>query len=271
MMRTREATRDALGCASRARATPASLDQASNRAAPARAGRESAAGCWQHAAAAPGRAGGGGLPGGGRSGWAVPDRPARRPRTGAVRALLSAARRLDRLPDAAGTGAGDSAAQRRQPCCKTSRAILEHLGFQVELFGPNTFRVRAIPAIFSGADPAAAVRVVVEDFEEDETPLQAEVEARLIARVCKRSAVKAGQVLSLEEQRALLRDLEGCQSPAHLPARPADHDPPVGGSAGTAVWPARSKVGGQSDLQNQQQAWFTKDVCQVTSQTSLLI
>ncbi len=100
---------------------------------------------------------------------------------------------------------------------QNQQGILEHLGFQVEPFGPNTFRVRAIPAIFSGADPAAVVRVVVEDFEEDETPLQAEVEARLVARICKRSAVKAGQVLSPEEQRALLRDLEGCQSPRTCP------------------------------------------------------
>lgn len=97
------------------------------------------------------------------------------------------------------------------------QAILEHLGFEIEPFGPNTFRVRAIPAIFSGADPAAVVRVVVEDFEEDETPLQAEVEARLVARICKRSAVKAGQALSVEEQRALLRDLEGCRSPRTCP------------------------------------------------------
>ena len=95
--------------------------------------------------------------------------------------------------------------------------VLERLGFQIEIFGPNTFRLRAVPALFTGVDPAWSVRAVVEDFEEDETPLQAEVEARLIARICKRSAVKAGQVLSAEEQRALLRDLELCQSPRTCP------------------------------------------------------
>jgi len=77
--------------------------------------------------------------------------------------------------------------------------------------------VRAIPAILAGADPAAAVRVVVEDFEEDEAPLQAEIEAKVIARVCKRAAVKAGHNLSMEEQRALLRDLESSQSPRTCP------------------------------------------------------
>ena len=94
---------------------------------------------------------------------------------------------------------------------------LVHLGFQVEPFGPGAFQVRALPAILSHMDPAAALRVIVEDFEEDETPLQAEVEARLAARICKRAAVKGGQTLSPEEQRALLSDLEGCQSPRTCP------------------------------------------------------
>ncbi|MEA3440325.1 MAG: DNA mismatch repair endonuclease MutL [Chloroflexota bacterium] len=95
--------------------------------------------------------------------------------------------------------------------------VLGRLGFQVEDFGPNMFLVRAIPQLLIGMDPAAAVRVVVEDFEEDETPLESQVEARIIARVCKRAAIKAGQTLSPEEQRALLNDLEACQSPRTCP------------------------------------------------------
>jgi DNA mismatch repair protein MutL len=87
----------------------------------------------------------------------------------------------------------------------------------VEAFGPNTFLVRAIPSLLAGSDAAAAVRVLVEDFEEDETPLQAEIEDRLVARICKRAAVKAGKSLSPEEQRTLLGDLEACQSPRTCP------------------------------------------------------
>ena len=80
-----------------------------------------------------------------------------------------------------------------------------------EMWGEVLF-VDALPA-----DPAAALRVLVEDFEEDESPLEAEIEAKIIARVCKRAAVKAGQVLSPEEQAALLRDLESCQAPRTCP------------------------------------------------------
>lgn len=96
-------------------------------------------------------------------------------------------------------------------------ALLEKIGFRVEPFGQNTFLVRALPALLAGSEPAAALRAVVEDFEEDESPLQSEAEARIIARVCKRAAVKAGQSLSAEEQRSLLLDLEACQSPRTCP------------------------------------------------------
>jgi DNA mismatch repair protein MutL len=95
--------------------------------------------------------------------------------------------------------------------------FLNHFGFEVEEFGTNTFQVRAMPALFAGADPSTALRALVEDFEEDETPLQAEVEAKLAARVCKRMAVKGGQALTAQEQHALMTDLEACQSPRTCP------------------------------------------------------
>jgi DNA mismatch repair protein MutL len=95
--------------------------------------------------------------------------------------------------------------------------MLNRMGFQVEIFGRGSFLVRAIPTLLVGMDPSAALAVIVEDFEEDESPLQAESEARIIARVCKRAAVKAGQTLSAEEQKALLNDLEACQSPRTCP------------------------------------------------------
>lgn len=95
--------------------------------------------------------------------------------------------------------------------------VIKRIGFQIEEFGPGTFLVRSIPALLSGVDPDAAIRVIVEDFEEDETPLQSEIEAKIIARVCKRAAIKGGQVLSMEEQRELLVRLENCRSPRTCP------------------------------------------------------
>jgi DNA mismatch repair protein MutL len=95
--------------------------------------------------------------------------------------------------------------------------VLRRLGFEAEDFGANAFRVRAVPPLLAALPPAQALRAVIEDFEEDEAPLADVVEARVAARVCKRAAVKAGQVLSLVEQEQLVRDLEACALPRTCP------------------------------------------------------
>lgn len=98
-------------------------------------------------------------------------------------------------------------------------AALHKLGFAIELFGPNSFMVRAIPAILIHQDPAKAVLAVVEELEEDDrrAPLQNQIEARLIRRVCKTAAVKAGQPLALAEMQAMIQQLEQCRNPHTCP------------------------------------------------------
>jgi len=98
-----------------------------------------------------------------------------------------------------------------------SLQVLQQIGFQVDEFGSNSFRISAVPALFTSGDPQMVVRSVVEDFEEDETPLAGQLEAKLIARICKRMAVKGGQILSAEEQKHLIQDLEACSSPRTCP------------------------------------------------------
>lgn len=99
----------------------------------------------------------------------------------------------------------------------TQLTVFNELGFDVEEFGPNSFIIRAIPALFRQGDPKAAVLSVIQEFEEDETPLEAEIEARIAGRVCKRMAVKAGQILSGQEQASLLEKLENSTSPRTCP------------------------------------------------------
>jgi DNA mismatch repair protein MutL len=95
--------------------------------------------------------------------------------------------------------------------------LLIELGFQVEPFGPNTFVVRAIPALLGRIDPAAALAGVVEDLESEKAPLADKLEARIILRVCKTAAVKAGQALSTAEMEAMISQLEACQNPQTCP------------------------------------------------------
>jgi DNA mismatch repair protein MutL len=95
--------------------------------------------------------------------------------------------------------------------------VLKHLGFEIEEFGPNAFRIISMPAIFEKGSPAAAIAAVVEDLENDNVPMQGLTSERIASYVCKRMAVKAGQTLTTEEQRALIRDLEQCRSPRTCP------------------------------------------------------
>jgi DNA mismatch repair protein MutL len=96
-------------------------------------------------------------------------------------------------------------------------AVMGQLGFQIESFGPNTFMVRAIPAILAKMDPAQAVVSVVEDLERGDAPLQSKIEDKIVMRVCKTAAVKAGQTLSQVEMEAMIWQLEKCQNPHTCP------------------------------------------------------
>ena len=53
-----------------------------------------------------------------------------------------------------------------------------------------------------------ALRAVLDDLEQGDAPLQGKIEARIVLRVCKSAAVKAGQTLSPPEMEALIQALE---------------------------------------------------------------
>lgn len=100
---------------------------------------------------------------------------------------------------------------------EASLDLLNELGFDIELFGGNTFRVRAIPALLADREPDEVLASIVEDLESDRGPGQDTLEAKLVRRVCKTAAVKAGQTLSYDEMRGLLQQLERCESPHTCP------------------------------------------------------
>ncbi len=96
-------------------------------------------------------------------------------------------------------------------------ATLRQMGFIVETFGPGTYLIRAVPAVLSQQNPAQALEDILEGLREDRDRVRETLEERLILHICKRAAVKAGQVLSEEEMRALVRDLEACATPHTCP------------------------------------------------------
>ncbi len=105
----------------------------------------------------------------------------------------------------------------------SARLLEEHLeslqaiGFDIEPFGGNTFRVRAIPALFANRLPQEAIATILDDLDVGAEPGASTLEAKIVLRVCKAAAVKAGQVLSYDEMQTLLRQLERCANPRSCP------------------------------------------------------
>jgi DNA mismatch repair protein MutL len=95
--------------------------------------------------------------------------------------------------------------------------LIAALGFSLELFGTHTFRIRAIPALLADQDPGQVIYSIVEDLESGLGPGEITLEEKLIRRVCKAAAVKAGQTLSYEEMQGLIQQLERCESPRTCP------------------------------------------------------
>ncbi len=94
---------------------------------------------------------------------------------------------------------------------------LQAAGFEIEPFGSHTYLIRALPSVLSGQDPARVVEEVARGLAEEENLVEKVAEERLITLICKRAAVKAGQVLSDAEMRALVRELEACETPHTCP------------------------------------------------------
>lgn len=94
---------------------------------------------------------------------------------------------------------------------------LNHVGFAIEPFGRSAVQIRAVPALIADSSPAAALMAAIGDIECGEMPTDSTAEEKLISRVCKQAAVKAGQVLSYAEMEGLIRQLEECQAPQTCP------------------------------------------------------
>jgi DNA mismatch repair protein MutL len=95
--------------------------------------------------------------------------------------------------------------------------LLARLGFELEGFGGSTFLMRSVPAVLAETDLREALNDALAELDAGGMPLESNEEARLVRRVCKRAAIKAGQVLSQQEMYELIRQLEQCASPRTCP------------------------------------------------------
>jgi DNA mismatch repair protein MutL len=94
---------------------------------------------------------------------------------------------------------------------------LSAVGFEMEPFGPNTFVIRAVPAMLADQSPLEVLGGIIDDLELGNKPGQTSIEDKIVIRVCKQAAVKAGQILSHDEMQSIITQLERCRSPHTCP------------------------------------------------------
>lgn len=95
--------------------------------------------------------------------------------------------------------------------------VLNAIGFVIEPFGKDAFRVEAVPAPLADHNPEEVLNRLLQDLESGKAPGEDTIEQKIVKRVCKTASVKAGQVLSYDEMVGLIRQLERCETPLTCP------------------------------------------------------
>lgn len=90
------------------------------------------------------------------------------------------------------------------------------MGYDIEFFGNNTYIVREIPAFMKMSEAENFLNDLFNEFASRPDLTNAGDMDRIIMRSCK-SAVKGGDVLSVEETEALLNSLKTCDNPFSCP------------------------------------------------------
>ena len=95
---------------------------------------------------------------------------------------------------------------------------LNELGLDIEPFGGNTFVVKTIPTLLEGKNIASMVLEIVEQIAELGIihDLKKTIEQCLLVMAC-HDTVRANQTLSEKEIKALLQQLDACETPSHCP------------------------------------------------------
>ncbi|BBL69078.1 DNA mismatch repair endonuclease MutL [Methanoculleus chikugoensis] len=95
--------------------------------------------------------------------------------------------------------------------------LLADGGFVVEEFGRDTFAVRAVPAALGAAEDPGTIREAIADLLADESRTAPDRREAVTCIVACRGAVKAGAILTPEQQKRLLMQLARTKTPWACP------------------------------------------------------
>lgn len=101
---------------------------------------------------------------------------------------------------------------------KDNLEYLNSLGFDLELFGSNSYILRAVPAVSSKSPAKQLILDIIAELGETGKSVQLEVKQENLRKlVACHSAIKAGDKLTAQEMNQLIRDLYTTQNPLTCP------------------------------------------------------
>lgn len=86
------------------------------------------------------------------------------------------------------------------------------IGYQVELFGNNSFVIQGIPADVAQGNEKHAIELLVEQFKHFSSDVKFSKREKLIRCMARQQAIKAGQSLSQKEMLVLVEELFACDT-----------------------------------------------------------
>jgi DNA mismatch repair protein MutL len=108
----------------------------------------------------------------------------------------------------------DLAPHQEQALRAAAEALAEQ-GFSLEPFGGRTYLLRAAPSLLAGQDAGRALVELLDMLAREDGP--ADPRERVASSLACHAAIRAGQTLSQEEMRELVKQLEETQMPHTCP------------------------------------------------------
>jgi len=104
---------------------------------------------------------------------------------------------------------------RQEESLKANKDILTQFGFTIEPFGDRSYLIRAVPSLLARANIIEAISTLLDNLAAKENA--APWEEKIAQSLACHGAIRAGQQLSHEEMRELIKQLEQAQQPRTCP------------------------------------------------------
>lgn len=92
------------------------------------------------------------------------------------------------------------------------------LGYQIELFGNNTFIIQGTPADVAQGNEKHSIELLLEQFKHFSSDIKYSKREKLVRCMSRQHAIKAGTALTQKEMQILLEDLFLCSTPNVTPS-----------------------------------------------------